>query len=789
MFVVNCRVQCFLCVLLAILGWPAIAVGAPLGPSWGSQAVVDLYGTSSGVTGSTDRGTLVLQEKRFPLVVYLVCSGGAAALRSVEWRNGVRQDQPMFPTSYYTTHIRLAANGDRVAVLWSEGSSGGTGYTTVKFSLRNGGVWSEPEIVTQGVYPSSDLSFTPEGTPMVAVALMETNKSVVQWCVRGQNGWSVTELVTVPLNISSCHVMIDFRGVPTVAWRAYSRFSGAPPATIQYAQREQQVWTIRDLPNAALIESLFPGPDGKPCVITRRTDQSAAEFRSLGVAADVPITITTQAGPVACATAMPDGTIFAIRGDSLIVRWAGTWSEAPCPWTHGLAAAADGTLHALAENNSMINYWTLLPTELPTLHSLSTYAEGSALLHDVVMHPDGRPRIFGWLGENWIFSKSGTSWNSSRTLFQNHFPLHAYDRAGRIHAFSPESGQYGVEQPDGSMNISSLPVSVTSSSSSSVYAFLLDRNDVPHAGFYTDLGTPDVAVRYAVKIGTEWTVETVTAGETADQHCALALDPTGQPWMFTSGGLFRRTRTGWLREFQTSQASFPGIGISSDGTVHAVFRDAVGWRSLTGKNGTYQIDSFDSYRIYNTIPSFAMAGDRPLLVYGQEVDFFPHREAIVLAEKVNGAWRQQRLTPRTWTGRVGNKLDLVTTADGRWTVAGLLWEQQSNLRKGVLFVCEGELAKFDSKSQPIVHSIKPGGGNRFQFEMSMGPFLAPLELQTSDSLVSWTPVLDLGPTFRIRHGAEGLVVRGDPFRTCIVYEAPTGKPAWFVRLAGTSVGD
>jgi hypothetical protein len=759
----------FFIVLVAFIQFAANAGGASQDGLWGSQAVA---------VATASESALVLRQGRFPFVVYL--DKNSNALRSVEWREGEKQDKEMFKVDWATSTLRLAAHGDRVGVAWQVLNQA-TGNGTIYYSELVSGDWSTPEAIFQGLYPPWDLAMTPEGTPLVAVASRGWNTSTVRLVTRGTEGWMSNSIANVNRSISNVALTLDAAGVPTVGWRAYSSYSGGPPDQIQYARRDGVNWVQQDALGASLLDALFTGPDGSPCLIARGSG-SVPFFLPLSGNGGAATPISASTAGAADAASSPDGTIYVIVGDFLAIRRDGVWSEIPCPWLRNLATGLDGSVHFLGQNG-LLYYGTMLPGEASKFQPLTTYEQGSAVLDDMAIHPDGQPRIFGGLGDSRKYSQSGDTWVSQAVSGLGLGWLHAYDHGGRLRAFSGY-GYYAVEQPNGTMSVSALPVGVSSGSSSSLYAFLLGNDGAPHAGFFTGLGTSSAAVRYAVKRGESWTVETVAPGEFSDQHCSLALDPAGVPWMFTSRGLFRRTESGWVHEYQTSGAKFPGLGIASDGTVHAVFWSGVSWRSLTGNNGTYGVKDFDTYHMPNTVPGFAMAGDRPLLAYGRRLSYSPTREAIVLAEKIDGEWRLRHLTELTWDGEVGDKLQLAATAEGRWTLAGGFRELRNNYYRNVLFVCQGELPRFDAGTHPVLQSIASGGGRRFQLDLKTGPFLAPLQLQGSATLDRWMPILDLGPAFRIHTGVEGLSLRGDPFRSRVEYELPAGLPAWFVRLSG-----
>lgn len=777
--------------LMVMTPWIAGAVEAPPQGLWGSQAVADTseWGFSYATHTFANGYDLALQHGRFPLVVYTERATSGYTLKSVEWRNGTRKEQTIFPVEWGSSGVRLAAQGDRVSATWATGVQS-TGWVTIWHSLRVNGVWSPAETVASGYYAGWDVGMTSAGTPVMAVKVPgsdTSNSSKIRWMVRGTSGWTGTEIASLNRPVSNIELTLDPSGEPTVAWRAYSNYTGGPPEQVQYAKRAGGQWIQRDIAGATLLGHLFNGGTGEPCAIFRYSSSSVSWFVSLAEPGATPEPITALGGDVTGAAASPDGTIHAMLGDSLIVRRDGVWSEAPCPWSQKLVTGSDGAVHILGESNGMLNYGTLLPGAPTPFQPLTTYADGSAVFDDVVMHPDGQPRVFGWLGGTRKYSRTGNSWSYQTVPTIGFDWLHAFDRAGKLHAFAG-SGHYAIEQSNGTITTSNLPVSVTSMSSSSIYAFLLDSADVPHVGFYTGLGTASSAVRYGVKRNGIWTIETVAAGEISDQHCSLSLDPAGNPWMFTSRGLFRRNSgTGsWTQEYVTSGVTYPGLGIASDGTVHAVFRYGERWRSLTGKDGGYVVDDIDWETMPNTEPSFAMAGDRPLLAYGTRLSYYPTlRHAIVLAEKTGGIWRQRHLTPRGWKGELGERISLAAKPNGQWTIAGVLMELQNHTYNHVMFVCQGELPSFEPAANPLVHSQAPDGRHLVQVDLAAAPFAKPLVLESSASLATWTPLLDLGPALRIHPGVEGVSIQGDPFRTNVMYELPANGAAGFVRFKGS----
>jgi hypothetical protein len=462
--------------LIVMTPWVAGAVDPVPQGLWGGQAVADTseWGYNPFSHSFALSYDLVLRHGRFPLVVYNERANSGYSLKSVEWQDGTRKEQTIFSLDSSAPSPRLAAQGDRVSMVWS--MSGALWH-----SLRENGVWSPAESVVTGA-SSWDVEMTPSGTPVIAITVpgpQFSDTSKIRLLVRGVSGWTGSDVASINNPTTKAELTLDPSGEPTVAWHTFTTYSGGPPSQAQYARREGGQWIKRNITGAQFLGALLNDGSGAPCAIVRDSSSSVSSFVSLAQPGAPLVPISTIGGEVSDATTSPDGTIHAIRGDSLMVRRDGVWSEAPCLWSQKVVAGSDGTVHFLGEKfTGMLNYGTLLAGDPIPMQQLTTYEDGSAVFDDVVMHPDGQPRAFGWLNGTRKYSGTGNTWSYQTVPTIGFDWLHAFDRSGKLHAFAGY-GAYAIEQNDGTMAVSNLPVSGVYTTSSFIYDFLLDGADVP----------------------------------------------------------------------------------------------------------------------------------------------------------------------------------------------------------------------------------------------------------------------------------------------------------------------
>ena len=722
---------------------------------------------------------MALTDGRFPLVVYYDQTSGHS-FRSVEWIDGKKRDQLILSLGSNPLDFQLVAQGSKVALAWRNWDSG---YYRPFFAFREDGAWSGPILLDMVDNPKFALAMTSSGTPVMAVAQDAAGQtSDISWREWGKEGWSLSRATSVGYPIDSIKVVLDASDRPTIAWR-YRNPSGTTYRT-RYASRIGSGWIESALDGVTLIDDLFIDPTGNPAVIGRLNKDSPPLYVSLGAnGPSSPEAVYTQPGYVVRnAASLPDGRILATSSHTLFERNSGTWSAMPSPAADEILLGDDGSVHLLGDDKGYLWYLTPLHHEVSGVEYLTAYEEGSVSLGGLATYPNGTPSILANLGGTREFQLKDSSWNSLPITGLTGAWSYAIDGNGSRHAFNDQL-RYAREDGQGGMQTEKLPVYSNSWSTNFRSAIMIDSMNRPHLAFPVNIHNPDVAMMYAMKSGSSWTIEKVAPGDTSVQYCALAMDANGEPLMFTTSGLYRRTGNGWIREYATSSAKPAGIGVSSDGRIHAVFVSGAGLYSLTCTGRDYDLRLLDRHPALSEPPAFAMAGDRPMVAYGRYLVYSdPIVEPIVIAEKIGDDWRHLYVSGPLAPQDVGEGISLVASAEGNWTVAVTMEQLQTNYYRQVLAVVRGQMT--GPRSGRSIACNVEGTGPGFQLDLSSAPFLEPIEWQFSSDLKQWEPLIRFGPDLKLYPGATGLQIRGDPFRSHVTFKPPPGPGRAFVRFSG-----
>ncbi|BCU77345.1 hypothetical protein [Luteolibacter sp. LG18] len=750
------------------------------GMTWGSETLADKTTWTNSASYSGDWARMVLTEGRNPFVVYLDRTA-APCLRSVVWENGNRRDDLMFTLPTEIDTLRVVSSGSHIAVAWAYYSNT---YRTILCSRRTATGWTTPEIVfSNSLSTSWDLAMTSDGEPFVVVTKDGTGFGSTQVKLLKHQGsaWTEENVLQQTGSIGKIALLVSPGDAVTIAWASVTDQNAAQA---YYAVKAGSQWTRLAATGAGTLGALFAGPSGEPYLIgTPGMNYPPVFLPLLPDGSGVAVPIPGDNLDVSSAATAPDGTIRATQLGNLISRINGVWSISPCPSSYQVLADADGAFHLLGQDQSLLRYETLIPQTWDTPEDLTTYEQGSATLDSLALDPAGDPKLFAWLTSELKFSKTGGLWQSAVVDLPSPGWNYAYDNLGVLQAFNGATGKYATPGSDGKMQISSLPVSVTSSSSDNVYALAIDGAKRPHVGFYTGMGTSSAAIMYAVKTGSTWTVETVTSTGSSGQQCALALDPGGVSWMFTEKGLFRRGASGWVHEYAATNCKIPGLGIASDGMVHAVFCNN-GWLySLAGKNGSYTLGKLDYVDVLSTQIGFAMAGNRPMVIYRRLLDYGLTRNVLVHAEKVGNRWRQRFITPVANNTKFGSQIKLAADSRGGLTLAATRNETRGSYSRTTLLACHNSLPDPEPAALALLLSVTPEGRHRFSMNLDTAPYWRPIVLQSSPDLSAWTSLFRIGADFASFPLVEGLSIRGDAFRTGLIFDAPAGAAHHFMRLA------
>ena len=754
---------------LALFFWALALMGLSAHPMdddhvWGTQTLAGL--------AESFASQMAMTESRYPFVVYQ--EGSYHGLRSVAWKNGLKYDEPIPPTSDGVLGFKVAAAGTQVFLAYQTLS----GLLRIS-SLTNAG-WTPPEpIPLQSDVSDFVLGVTPAGEPLVLQSFEYGKK--IALCRRTAQGWT-SEIVpkNSSYSISSMFLTASEDGRIHVGYREYSSSSGNSTNNAIHASLINGQWTVVQI-FTGFLDAFFAGPDGFPRAIGHAANGSPPRYSECGVGGwSAPVPIPNPGDVVSSASMSKDGTIYATAGQNLIFRKSGLWATVPEIYSRQVIADDLGFPHLLGMELNVLACHTRTRSSWQT--SLVTPIDGSSdiRLAGLAMSVTDRPQIFtSSQAVPAIYQEQAGTWARAPISHSIYPAEYAIDAQDKLHIFGP-FGSYGYGTRT-SLAFEWLPVTIGSSSSSDLNAIVLDQQGRPHVSFIYQGGTSAKAVKYAVKTAGTWSVETVGAYQSTP-HSAVAVDPAGTPFVFTSEGLYQKTPAGWTKQFAVYNANLPCLVIAADFTVHAIFLSNAKLYALSGKDGNYTVEllaggvNFRQKRL-----SLALLHGRPIATFVVTLSY-PYRNSVRFAEKTGNYWRQETILPITDDQEYGEQVRITASAQGDVLVAAeRTYELDHYVRTYLQFHRKGppNPAALD---RTITCWGTPAGKHGFHLRLPDTPVRHPAHVQQSTDLAAWENILDLTDHPDPAATTDQFYFKSDGFHTDLFLEAPPGEKSRFLRI-------